>query len=750
MTNSQTSSSRPTSTSFAKLDRRIQQWIHDSNWDQLRDVQERAIPVILAGDRDVVIAASTASGKTEAAMLPILTRIAEESPELQLAVYISPLKALINDQWGRLDLLCERMAVPVTPWHGDINASRKQKFQKSPRGCLLITPESLEALLMRQGQAVAGILAGLKYIVIDELHAFMGSERGIQLQSQLRRIELLLSRRIVRVGLSATLGDMDSAKEFLRPGDGVSVELIESKERTLDLKVLVRGVVVPAQPPQEKVSGDSEAEIEDTQLTAASGIALDLFRELRLSNNLIFPNSRRSVEFFADKLRQLSEEARVPNAFWPHHGNLSKDIREQTEAALKQKELPATAICTSTLELGIDIGSVKSVAQVGSAPSVASLRQRLGRSGRRKGESAILRGYVMENQLTSHASLNDLLRSDLVQSVAMIRLLVKGWYEPIAQRGIHGSTLVQQLLSVIVQYGGVLVGKLYGVLCERGAFSSVDRSLFASLLRSLAKHEIIFQDTAGLILLAPKGERMTEHYSFYAVFSTPEEYRIVNAGRMLGSMEIGQPLATGSFLIFAGRRWQVVNVSEEDRSIEVSPGKGGSAPSFTGGSSASVHDQVRLEMREVLRSAEAVPFLDKTAAELLREGRENYAQLDLNHVSIRQVGQAVQLILWKGDVVNTTIALVLSSMGLSATNEGIYVEVDKSTKADVLKALREIAEKSLDPLVIANACKLKSFEKWDDLLPEDVLDIDFASKNLDLAGAVAAARICTDDLISHT
>lgn len=259
--------------------------------------------------------------------------------------------------------------------------------------------------------------------VIDELHSFMGSERGKQLQSQLTRIERVIQRRVCRIGLSATLGDMNGAKEFLRPNHGAEVELIEAREKNQELMVLIKGVVEKSTPPKE----DQEKEEETADLIAKGSIVTDLFKVMRGSNNLVFPNSRSSVEFFADRLRRRCEEERVPNEFWPHHGNLSKEIREQTEAALKQKEVPATAICTSTLELGIDIGAVKSVAQIGPPPSVASLRQRLGRSGRRKGEPAILRGYAIERQLTVQSGPSDQLRAGLVQSIAMVRLLTRGW-----------------------------------------------------------------------------------------------------------------------------------------------------------------------------------------------------------------------------------------------------------------------------------------------------------------------------------
>lgn len=732
MTNSRNSSSE-TSRSVEKLDPRIQRWIWSKGWTELRDAQERAIPPILAADRDVIVAASTASGKTEAAFLPILTRLAEGADEMGLAMYLSPLKALINDQWDRLEELCALLEIPVTPWHGDIAANRKSKFHRNPSGCLLITPESLEALLMRHGTGLATLFGNLRYVVIDELHSFMGAERGKQLQSQLVRIERIVERRVPRIGLSATLGDFGSAKEFLRPGHGGEVELIESKGSGQELKVLIRGVLEPV------IQSDGEEETPD--LLAKAGIVADLFKTLRGTNNLVFPNSRSLVEFFADRLRRTCEEARVPNEFWPHHGSLSREIREQAEAALKQKERPATGICTSTLELGIDIGAVKSVAQIGSPPSVASLRQRLGRSGRRKGEPAILRAYAIERQLTAQSGLADQLRAGLVQSVAMVRLLVQGWYEPIEEGGFHTSTLVQQILSLLVQYGGLQARQLWEMLCARGAFQQMPQDMFASLLRGLGAKELIFQDPTGLILLAPKGEKLTEHYSFYAAFSSREEFRVVTEGRTLGAMPISRPLAVGSFVIFGGKRWQVTRVSQQEMVIEVRPGASGALPSFEGTAGATIHDRVRAEMRSVLAGDDPVIFLDKLGQQLLDEARTNYRQLGLERTMLREAGNYVHILLWKGDRIHDTLTLLLQFKGLQALSHGVFVEVRGATAPDVEQTLRELATgRTLDPLEIAAQVENKFRQKWDLVLPPDVLDADFASDALDVPNTIATLR----------
>ncbi|MDZ7514382.1 DEAD/DEAH box helicase, partial [Stenotrophomonas muris] len=354
-----------------------------------------------------------------------------------------PLKALINDQFERLQRVCEDLEVPVWPWHGDVSGSTKQRFFKHPRGVLLITPESLEAMLCNRGTSVGAAFSKLLYVVVDELHAFIGSERGKQLQSLMHRIDVLLRRRTPRLGLSATLGDFSSAGAFLRPGVGAAPALVNASSTGNDLQLIIKGYEQPAS------EGGS-----DENPAAPAAVAEHLYRVLSGTNNLIFPNSRREVERYTHLLNLLSEQHGRPREFWPHHGSLSKEIRSDTEAALKQKGRPASAICTNTLELGIDIGAVKSIAQIGPPPSVASLRQRLGRSGRRPGEPAVLRGYVIEDSIDAESTLKTRLRLDTVQSTACVLLLLERWFEPPSVNGLHLSTLVQQLLSSIAQYGG--------------------------------------------------------------------------------------------------------------------------------------------------------------------------------------------------------------------------------------------------------------------------------------------------------
>jgi len=491
------------SQAFELLAEPVRRWVYDQGWRTLRDAQEAAIPVLLAGTEDVIIAAATAAGKTEAAFLPICSRLESDPSRIPGArvLYVAPLKALINDQYDRLSGLCEKLEIPLYRWHGDVLASKKSAFLKRPGGILLITPESLEALFVVRGPAVGGLLAALQYVIVDELHAFLGTERGAQLRSLLHRVELAIRRRVPRVGLSATLGDMSLAAEALRPGEPENVRCIVSAAGGQELSVQVRGYLAMS---SRNDQSDDEA-LDQQQITA------DLFRVLRGQDNLAFANSRADIELYAARLRDMCEAASLPNEFFPHHGSLSKELREEVEAALKDHGRPATAVATTTLEMGIDIGSVHSVAQLGAPPSVAALRQRLGRSGRR-GEPAILRIYVTEPSVDPRTSLADELRTELVQTMAMLELLRAGWCEPPDQDALHLSTLIQQLLSAIAQHGGITAAAAYRALCGPGSpFTALTPAQFASLLRDLGAAEVLAQAADGTLLLGPLGERTVNH-----------------------------------------------------------------------------------------------------------------------------------------------------------------------------------------------------------------------------------------------
>lgn len=720
------------SSGFDLLHRQVQRWIWERNWTELRDIQEQAIAPILAGDRDLIIAAATAGGKTEAAFLPIFSRLAsDEFAGVGVQVlYVSPLKALINDQYLRLSELGDRLDIPVYPWHGDVDAGRKQKVLKQPTGIVLITPESLEALFVLRGHELPTIFAGLQYVVIDELHSFIGTERGQQLRSLLHRLERSIRRRVPRIGLSATLGEMDLAKDYLRSGEAQEVELILASEAGQELKLQIRGY--------QKVSPVFlETEFDSSQNQEDSGDEIDianhLFKVLRGDKNLIFINRRKEVEKYTDLLNRLCEMNHVPNEFMPHYGSLAKSLRQAAEAALKERDRPVSVVCTSTLELGIDVGAVTSIAQIGTPYSVSSMRQRLGRSGRRQTDPAILRIYITEPEVTPFTSPQDTLRPLLVQAIATMNLLLQGWYEPPVVGKLHLSTFIQQMLSLIAERGGIAPDQAWDMLCQTGAFSAIDQATYVQLLRCLGQQDLIQQSQEGLLLLGLKGERLVNHYSFYTAFKTPEEFRVTTAGKTLGTLPVEYPLLEGMFLIFAGKRWQIATVDRQRRAVDVIQAAAGRVPYFSG-EPGLIHDRVRQEMLQLYTSTEIPAFLDATARDLLREARDNFLSYGLADSPFLSCGDQLLLFPWMGSLVMNTLFVQLRALGLEVEYRAIALTVSGVPLKELLRHLKKLANPP-EAAMLAMTVPNKINEKHDLFLTEELLCKNYAASHLDVPGA---------------
>lgn len=694
----------------------------DNGWKSLRAAQEQAIGPIMDG-RDVIITAATAGGKTEAAFLPILSKVAEKPGGGIRVLNISPLRALINDQHRRLSDMGARVDVPVHRWHGDVRESERRAVLKDPSGVLVITPESLEAMFVLRGTAMPRLFGKLEYVVIDELHAFIGSERGQQLRSLLHRLEAVARRSIPRIAMSATLGDLTVAARFLRGEKADDVVLIESPADGGELRLVVRGFRAP--------SGETE-EPEDEL-----AIARDLFVALRGKKHLVFCNRRRDVERYTDLLRLLCEHDRLPVEFHAHHGSLSKELREDAERLLKQDELPATILCTSTLELGIDVGHVESVAQLGAPASVASLRQRLGRSGRRGGP-AILRVYVSEDALGDDPEPEDALRAELVQTVAVVNLLLRRWCEPPTEGALHLSTLLHQVLALLAQHGGASAAQAHKLLVQTGPFAGVSPADFTALLRAMGAKDLLTQDHDGTLVLGLTGERIVNRYEFYAVFASQEEWKLMWGGRALGTIPLVDPLSDESFVVFGGKRWKVVGIEESRKIIDVVPSPGGKPPKFAGSGGAAVHDEVRKEMLRVYRGAEVPGFLDARAKELLAEGRDNFARFGLDRSVFVQRSRGTQIFVWRGDRVHGTLLRALQNQGADVASTPLTLELDRcdvTAARGHLQRLRAVGVPSAREL--AEGVSSKERNKYDHLLPEELLVADYARDMLDVPGAEA-------------
>lgn len=721
------------STAFDALHPGLQRWVWDQGWSDLRDAQQRALQPIIEGHTDVVISAATASGKTEAAFLPICSAINTELPRAGLDVlYVSPLKALINDQGSRLEELCSAIELPTHRWHGDISSSAKAKALNG-NGVLLITPESLEAIFVRRGSQTPKLFGNLRYIVIDELHAFIDTDRGRQLQSLLHRVDLAAKHSTPRIGLSATLGDPLIATHWLRPTNPRGVHVIESRDDSQELRIGLMGFTGARTPVATATQEANQGTTQEDQTNVDKLVAAEIFRILGGRKGLTFANSRYRVEVLSDELRNICSAKAIPVQFFPHHGSLAKDVREDTEARMNQPQ-PATAVCTSTLELGIDIGSMEAVCQVGPPPSVASLRQRLGRAGRR-GEPAVIHLLVPEAATEASSPPDLALHLNVVQSIAMIDLLLSRWFEPPRSAVVDFSTLVQQTLSLIAERNGVTPSKAYEVLCGPGPFQPVTAQQFALLLKDLGQGELIMQLEDNTLLLAPRGEKMVGHFDFYSAFALPREFRLVAAGKTLGTLPITSPVFVGALVVFSGRRWRVENIDLGNNVIDLAPATAGVAPAF-GGDSPELHRRVHQQMRTVYESTQVPPYLDDEAKSLLASGRDAYARMSLATQSVVQHRNNAYVFHWSGDLAGQTICVGLGTLDIAANNEGPLLVVPRTTADDVIGHLSRLASGGRPaPAYLARTVANTRIAKHDGVLCDPLAQASYASRVLDVDSA---------------
>ena len=687
------------------------------------EIQENTIPLILKGSCDVIVSAPTGGGKTEAVFLPIISNMLDQPNDFGYYVlYISPLKALINDQTRRLTELCDVIGVGVTSWHGDISGTKKNQSFKEPSGILIITPESLESVLMHRREGLSQAFSNLRYIVIDEIHSFVGKERGKQIQSLISRIDFIAGRTIPRIGMSATLSDFEDIKRFIRPDRRIPCEVPKAGEQTHEIQVLVKEFIA-----REDNNCDEQ-------------IAEDIFLRLRKSNNLVFTQSRASAEDLSILLADISKREGVPNEFLIHHSSIDKEDRKYLEQTLQEGKKPTTAICTSTLELGIDVGSVKSVAQIGTCPSVSSLRQRLGRSGRRDAPS-ILRVYSIDRDKPDDVMAS--LSFSLVQNISMIELIRENKYEPYNVDRYHFSTLIQQLLSVLTQYGSFYPKEGWMLLCKNGAFSNVSPDMFLDLLRGLGEEGVVSQTHTGQIVIGEIGEKIVRDIDFYAAFTAPRDVLVIEkkSGKHIGT--INENLKEGSIFILSGRYWLVLERENSGARLFVEQTRAKGDHYF----SSPILDVDRIiveKMREIYSSKDDYPYLDSVATERLALARKTFDELGLRNSNVVTITvdedeesllQQAIFFTWAGTKINRTLSLSARLLGEELCCESsCYIMGFTEDVAERIKTAGII-----DPLGLASLQNRvqKESEKYDGLVPDNLLNAEFVQTHLDVEGMMS-------------
>ena len=443
----------------------IKEYIYSHGWSELRDIQMSAAEVIFSTDKNLLLSSSTASGKTEAAFFPIIADIcADPDADKSVSVlYIAPLKSLINDQFYRLDELLDMSGIRVTHWHGDVGLSHKTKLLKDPSGILQITPESLESMLMNRANDIPRLFGSLRYVVIDEIHAMIGQDRGNQVLCQLARISRLIGHSPRRIGLSATVGDVELAAKWL--GQGSGRETIAPIPPSVKLKWRLGAEHFYIQNPNETQTSVPSLTTAE-QAERGGKAALDpgyefLYDSVYGKKALVFSNSREETEYVTATLRQIAAARGDDDYFLIHHGNLSASLREDAEAKMKDEGVTRAVTCaTVTMELGIDIGRLERVCQVGSPTTVSGFLQRLGRSGRRGTPPEMIMLFREEIPLPN-APLPEIIPWDLLRGIAIVHLYsTERFIEPPTFRKMPLSLAFHQTLSILAS-GGELSPKEY-------------------------------------------------------------------------------------------------------------------------------------------------------------------------------------------------------------------------------------------------------------------------------------------------
>ena len=545
---------------YSMLKKEIRRYIYDQKWQKFTKIQEHSIKLYSESEDNLILIAPTASGKTEAAFLPAINSIENWEEGIKI-VYISPLIALINDQFNRISELCRYMEITVTRWHGEASQSKKRDILKNPKGILLITPESLEALFVTKSDRVKKLFYNVENIIVDEIHSFIGSNRGIQLKSLLERMSLYIKNNNPRmIGMSATV----------------------SEENYLDLKEIFQNKRVTK---IIRDKGKNELKIDCNFYSDETTALNKIYEYSKTETMLVFPNKIEYVEMIATNLKKKSQKEKRNISYFSHHASVSKNIRTMVENFAKDSNKNLfTICCTSTLELGIDIGAVDSIVQYNAPYSVSSLAQRLGRSGRRTGINNL--HFISDEKW------------DLLQGLAAISIYKKGKVDKIDVVKKPYDVMAHQILSLIVEKSEINLLELKKLTQKYQTWKNIEYEEFSDICNHLLKEKYIeiLDDSviAGINL-----EKLLKKAEFYTQFKVEDMYSVYNNQNKVGELPLDIRVNVDDNIYLAAGIWKIKKVEEKVRKIFVEKAKDGKPPVFLG-EVGEITDKLRKEMKEIL------------------------------------------------------------------------------------------------------------------------------------------------------
>lgn len=722
----------------------VQDYIYRNGWESLRAIQVAAGDAIFNTDKNVLLCASTASGKTEAAFFPIITLFSEDPPTSVGALYIGPLKALINDQFLRLNELCAEAEIPVWHWHGDVSQSHKAKLLKNPSGILQITPESLEALLLRKHAFIPKLFGDLRFIVIDEVHSLIRGDRGGQTLCLIERLSRLAGVNPRRIGLSATIGDPVGTGEFLAAGTGKGTVIPKIENKGIKWRLSMEHFFTTVGAKSGEDQNAPALPVLDMKTDTAPensdpGFGY-VFEHTKGKKCLVFVNSREECEAVTTTLRGYCEARHEPDRFLIHHGNLSVSFRETAEAVMKDDEQNMTTVTTATLELGIDIGRLERAFQVNAPFTVSSFLQRMGRTGRRNLPPEMW--FVMrEEQPEARALLPETMPWELLQGIALVQLYIEERFvEPPKTDRMPFSLLYHQTMATLASSGELTPVALASKVLSLSYFHRITKEDYKILLRHLLETEQIERTEEGGLIVGLSGERQTNSFKFYAVFKENEEYTVRSESEELGTIVMPPPV--GEKIAIAGHVWIVEEVDHKRHLVYCTKVRG-KVPAYFGQCPGDINTRVLERMRDALSEDKSYPYLMKNAVARLGEARSAARLSGITSEPLINLGGDMWCLFpWLGSYAFLAMERFLKlkcaeKLGLSALDSArpYFIEFKmKATKEEFFKVLAETAKQPLEPLELVYPGEVPLFEKYDEFVPPELIKKGFAYGILDIKG----------------
>ncbi|MCL2704538.1 MAG: DEAD/DEAH box helicase [Defluviitaleaceae bacterium] len=710
----------------------IREFIYRNDWEELRSVQVEAAKSVFFSQNNILICSKTASGKTEAAFFPVLSVLESTQITGFGAIYLAPLKTLINDQFKRIDLLLGESNTPVFHWHGDVPSSHKKAALKNPRGILQITPESLEGMMLSRSISVRGLFHDLQFVIIDEIHFMTGTDRGNQVRCILERLARIIGRHPRRIGLSATVGDPQVSAEWLGENTGRDTEVVFIKNEKVRLRLACEHFFTQnakTHTIQENKMyenyGDKYAYFlfSDEANKYVYNCAKGRFK------SLIFLNTREETEHMTVALREIAKVKNEDDMFHIHHGNISKELREETENRMKDDGRQTATCATVTMELGIDIGSLERVIHLGAPNSVSSFLQRLGRSGRRRNTHEMIL-VINEDIVKPDALLPHSVPWDLLKAIAVIQLYVEErWIEPPYIKKMPFSLLFHQTLCILASSRELRPEEFNERVLSLSTFRHIDRKDYRTLLFHMLKTDMIQLTEEKTLIVGLEGEKLINSHKFLATFKNYEEYKVMHGNSAIGTVTSETPV--GYVFLLAGFSWEVTEVIPAQKIVIVKKA-GGSGMFPWPGSFREIHTRIIRQIRKVLSDDTQYPYLKPNAAERLRQARDIARSSGMLTQPVLHLGGAAWCIFpWLGSKSNWTLRRFLRSkclkeFGLTEIEYGdwfyIRLNIGKGDGYGLIEHIRKYFQNDcpdLDSLVGERENPV--YERYDEYVPQELI-----------------------------